>query len=207
MQNVVLAFLFNGLGIPAAATGVVYPIWGMVAMAASVTTIFINSLWGRGAYFFQALKTPGLDVVSFQNAGRLNRFLQYVRDTVLKGVGAAGERLQHEVVCISIHDDGREQIRLSKNEPVRRARVLLNLPPANRGADSVAQQFGCRRVRIAAQQAQLDLGGGTVKGITHGVAGGVEHAHQGGAGTVEILNDVSRVHPEVTLPQAAQSRR
>ncbi|PYU91991.1 MAG: hypothetical protein DMG08_13945 [Acidobacteria bacterium] len=67
--------------------------------------------------------------------------------------------------------------------------------------------FGCRRVRIAAQQAQLDLGGGTVKGITHGVAGGVEHAHQGGAGTVEILNDVSRVHPEVTLPQAAQSRR
>src|SRR5437667_115388 len=82
--------------------------------------------------FFQALKTPGLDVVSFQNAGRLDRFLQYIRDTVLKGVGAAGERLQHEVVGIPIHYDRREQIRLSKNEPVRRARVLLNLPPANR---------------------------------------------------------------------------
>jgi heavy metal translocating P-type ATPase len=59
VQNVVLAFLFNGLGIPAAATGLVYPIWGMVAMAASVTTIFINSLWGRGAYFFQAIQTVG----------------------------------------------------------------------------------------------------------------------------------------------------
>ena len=59
VQNVALAFLFNGLGIPAAATGLVYPIWGMVAMAASVTTIFINSLWGRGAYFFQAIKTVG----------------------------------------------------------------------------------------------------------------------------------------------------
>jgi P-type Cu+ transporter len=59
VQNVVLAFLFNGLGIPAAATGWVYPIWGMVAMAASVTTIFINSLWGRGAYFFQAIQTVG----------------------------------------------------------------------------------------------------------------------------------------------------
>jgi heavy metal translocating P-type ATPase len=59
VQNVVLAFLFNGLGIPAAATGLVYPIWGMVAMAASVTTIFMNSLWGRGAYFFQAIKTVG----------------------------------------------------------------------------------------------------------------------------------------------------
>ena len=58
-QNVTLAFLFNGLGIPAAATGLVYPIWGMVAMAASVTTIFINSLWGRGDYFFEAIRTVG----------------------------------------------------------------------------------------------------------------------------------------------------
>src|SRR5712692_6676196 len=59
VQNIVLAFLFNGLGIPAAATGLVYPIWGMVAMAASVTTIFMNSLWGRGAYFFQAITPVG----------------------------------------------------------------------------------------------------------------------------------------------------
>jgi len=59
VQNVSLAFLFNGLGIPAAATGLVYPIWGMVAMAASVTAIFINSLWGRGDYFFEAIKAVG----------------------------------------------------------------------------------------------------------------------------------------------------
>lgn len=59
LQNVFLAFTFNGLGIPAAATGLVYPIWGMVAMAASVTAIFINSLWSRGTYFFQAIKTVG----------------------------------------------------------------------------------------------------------------------------------------------------
>lgn len=59
LQNVFLAFTFNGLGIPAAATGLVYPIWGMVAMAASVTSIFVNSLWGRGNYFFEAIKTVG----------------------------------------------------------------------------------------------------------------------------------------------------
>lgn len=59
VQNISLAFLFNGLGIPAATTGLVYPIWGMVAMAASVTSIFINSLWGRGGYFFEAIKTVG----------------------------------------------------------------------------------------------------------------------------------------------------
>lgn len=59
VQNVSLAFLFNGVGIPAAATGLVYPIWGMVAMASSVTAIFINSLWGHGGYFFEAIKTVG----------------------------------------------------------------------------------------------------------------------------------------------------
>src|SRR5260370_41733523 len=58
-QNVALAFLFNGIGIPAAATGLVYPVWGMVAMAASVTAIFINSLWGKGDYFFEAIKEVG----------------------------------------------------------------------------------------------------------------------------------------------------
>ena len=59
VQNISLAFLFNGVGIPAAATGLIYPIWGMVAMAASVTAIFINSLWGRGGYFFEAIRTVG----------------------------------------------------------------------------------------------------------------------------------------------------
>jgi copper chaperone CopZ len=31
----------------------------MVAMAASVTAIFINSLWGRGNYFFEAIRGVG----------------------------------------------------------------------------------------------------------------------------------------------------
>ncbi len=59
VQNITLAFLFNGIGIPLATTGLVYPVWGMVAMAASVTAIFINSLWGRGNYFFDAVKGVG----------------------------------------------------------------------------------------------------------------------------------------------------
>jgi Cu+-exporting ATPase len=81
VQNVSLAFLFNGLGIPAAATGLVYPIWGMVAMAASVTTIFINSLWGRGAYFFQAIKTVGHapQIASKAHAEADNQVRRFVR--------------------------------------------------------------------------------------------------------------------------------
>jgi len=58
-QNVVLAFLFNGIGIPAAATGLVYPVWAMVAMAASVTSIFVNALWGRPSLFFDAVTSVG----------------------------------------------------------------------------------------------------------------------------------------------------
>ena len=59
LQNVSLAFLFNGIGVPLAATGLLYPVWAMVAMAASVTTIFVNSLWGRPRLFFDAILSVG----------------------------------------------------------------------------------------------------------------------------------------------------
>ena len=54
-QNIALAFLFNGIGVPAAATGLVYPVWAMAAMALSVTTIFINSIGDRPVLLFDAL--------------------------------------------------------------------------------------------------------------------------------------------------------
>jgi heavy metal translocating P-type ATPase len=59
LQNVTLAFLFNGIGIPAAATGLIYPVWAMAAMAVSVTTIFFNSLWGRPRLFIDAILSVG----------------------------------------------------------------------------------------------------------------------------------------------------
>lgn len=46
-QNLVIAFGFNGIGVPAAATGLVHPIWAMVAMLASVTAVLTNSFAGR----------------------------------------------------------------------------------------------------------------------------------------------------------------
>lgn len=62
VQNVTLAFLFNGIGIPIAATGLLYPVWAMMAMAASVTAIFINSLGERPRLFFDAISTIGRPV-------------------------------------------------------------------------------------------------------------------------------------------------
>ncbi|PSQ92759.1 MAG: copper-translocating P-type ATPase [Proteobacteria bacterium SW_6_67_9] len=58
-QNVFLAFLFNGVGIPLAATGLLYPVWAMVAMAASVTTIFVNSLWGKPGILLDTVRRIG----------------------------------------------------------------------------------------------------------------------------------------------------
>ena len=63
VQNVSLAFLFNGVGIPIAATGLIYPIWAMVAMAVSVTAIFFNSLWGTPQLFFDAIRSVGQPIV------------------------------------------------------------------------------------------------------------------------------------------------
>ncbi len=47
VQNLSLAFAFNGIGVPLAVTGLVHPAWAMVAMIASVTTVLTNSFAGR----------------------------------------------------------------------------------------------------------------------------------------------------------------
>ena len=64
VQNVVLAFLFNGLGIPLAAIGLIHPVWAMVAMAVSVTAIFINSLWGSPRLFFDTIRSVGQPIAA-----------------------------------------------------------------------------------------------------------------------------------------------
>ena len=47
IQNLVLAFTFNGIGVPLAATGLVHPVWAMIAMVASVTAVLGNTFRGR----------------------------------------------------------------------------------------------------------------------------------------------------------------
>ncbi len=46
-ENLALAFAFNGVGVPAAVTGLVHPAWAMAAMAASVSLVLLNSFGGR----------------------------------------------------------------------------------------------------------------------------------------------------------------
>ncbi|MFQ5541895.1 MAG: heavy metal translocating P-type ATPase, partial [Candidatus Binatia bacterium] len=47
VQNLSLAFSFNGIGVPLAITGLVHPVWAMIAMVASVSTVLLNSFAGR----------------------------------------------------------------------------------------------------------------------------------------------------------------
>lgn len=47
LTNVGLALTFNGIGVIASITGVVQPVWAMVAMAFSVSVVLINSFGGR----------------------------------------------------------------------------------------------------------------------------------------------------------------
>jgi cation transport ATPase len=47
VQNLVFAFAFNAVGVPLATTGLVHPVWAMIAMAASVPTVLLNSFGGR----------------------------------------------------------------------------------------------------------------------------------------------------------------
>ncbi|MFV2000903.1 MAG: heavy metal translocating P-type ATPase, partial [Acidimicrobiia bacterium] len=46
-QNLALAFSFNGVGVAAAVTGLVSPVWAMIAMISSVTAVLANSFGGR----------------------------------------------------------------------------------------------------------------------------------------------------------------
>jgi heavy metal translocating P-type ATPase len=46
-QNLGIAFAFNGVGIPAATTGLVHPVWAMAAMVASVSMVLLNSFGVR----------------------------------------------------------------------------------------------------------------------------------------------------------------
>jgi P-type E1-E2 ATPase len=50
LTNVVLALTFNGVGVLAAISGLVAPVWAMLAMAASVSLVLLNSFAGKLLY-------------------------------------------------------------------------------------------------------------------------------------------------------------
>ena len=46
-QNLIAAFSFNGVGVAAATTGLVHPVFAMIAMVLSVSAVLTNSFGGQ----------------------------------------------------------------------------------------------------------------------------------------------------------------
>jgi len=59
VQNLWLAFLFNGIGVPLATTGWVHPAWAMIAMALSVSAVLTNSFAGSLIAPASPVRSPG----------------------------------------------------------------------------------------------------------------------------------------------------
>ena len=56
VQNIILAFSFNAIGVSTAILGLIAPVWAMVAMILSVSTILINS-FSRKVFRFKKIKS------------------------------------------------------------------------------------------------------------------------------------------------------
>ncbi len=70
VQNLWLAFLFNGVGVPLATTGLVHPSWAMIAMALSVSLVLANSFGGRIVRSRRSVASPRSEMVATPLAGK-----------------------------------------------------------------------------------------------------------------------------------------
>jgi cation transport ATPase len=99
VQNLSLAFVFNGIGVPLATTGLVHPVWAMVAMIASVSTVLTNSFAGRllpRARLKQPREQLRLEISNMHCEGCLASIREAA--TKLKGVeGVTGDPTRREV--------------------------------------------------------------------------------------------------------------
>ncbi len=107
VQNLTLAFSFNGIGVPAAVTGLVHPIWAMVAMVASISTVLLNSFGGRllpkaRAPQEEKLEKIVLKVPSMHCRGCAGNIEQALRG--LAGVASVTADHQLKLVTVAVRD-------------------------------------------------------------------------------------------------------
>ncbi len=116
VQNLTLAFSFNGIGVPAATTGLVHPVWAMIAMVASVGTVLLNSFGGRLvprpriAAPEEKLEKITLKVPSMHCQGCSRNLREAIRK--VPGVESVEADPQQKLVIVALRDgnSGREEI-------------------------------------------------------------------------------------------------
>ncbi|MDA1089078.1 MAG: heavy metal translocating P-type ATPase [Proteobacteria bacterium] len=115
VQNLWLAFFFNGVGVPLATTGLVHPSWAMIAMAASVSAVLANSFGGRllvsKANITDGIETPKLiadkklvfSVPGIHCAGCVNTISMYLKTN--PGVDSVEGDAKEKTVKVSFQSD------------------------------------------------------------------------------------------------------
>jgi heavy metal translocating P-type ATPase len=125
VQNLSLAFAFNGIGVPLATTGLVMPVWAMIAMAASVTTVLLNSFWGRLVPQFKrpaaSVEQVTLKVPSIHCEGCVSA----IREELVKlpGVVAVDGDPQSRQIVVTMRD-GHGQVRAIEERIARLGHVV-----------------------------------------------------------------------------------
>jgi len=107
-QNLILAFIFNGIGVPAAATGFFHPGWAMMAMVASVSTVLLNS-FGSRLLPAKKMKAKERQVVTFDVPNmHCEGCLNTIRNALEKRIGVVDVKAdleKHRVEIISYNKD------------------------------------------------------------------------------------------------------
>ncbi|MCK6469667.1 MAG: heavy metal translocating P-type ATPase [Candidatus Brocadia sinica] len=107
-QNLILAFIFNGIGVPAAATGFFHPGWAMIAMVASVSTVLLNS-FGSRLLSAKKMKAKERQVVTFDIPNmNCEGCLDTIRTALEKRIGVAEVKAdleKHLLEIISYNKD------------------------------------------------------------------------------------------------------
>jgi len=115
VQNVILAFSFNGIGVPLATTGLVHPVFAMIAMAASVTAVLANSFGGRllpkvrerlAGEERAAIQEVTFKIPSIHCEGCVDS----IRETLTRidGVEGVEAKLDQKVVMVTYRNNGTE---------------------------------------------------------------------------------------------------
>ena len=120
-QNLLAAFSFNGIGVTAATTGLVHPVFAMIAMVASVSAVLANSFAGQ-LLTGEGIKTDfSVETVESEEAEETE---QEAKPEEAETVEATDEKPARETVTfdIDLHCDAcEERVRetLSTREGVR----------------------------------------------------------------------------------------
>ncbi|GIX49727.1 MAG: copper-translocating P-type ATPase [Candidatus Tectimicrobiota bacterium] len=122
VQNLCLAFAFNGIGVPLAMTGLLHPVWAMVAMVASVTAVLTNSFAGR---LLPKARQPVTQLTLRVPNLHCARCLEAIREAVgqLAGVEAVHGDAAVQTVTVTYRQG------VVAPEAIRRALAARGFPP------------------------------------------------------------------------------